>query len=118
MTQTALKVYEKVHIRNLNIDQRRFFNYLNEAINAFITKYGAEYVLEAEYAERGYRPIESLNDPLQLKASWMNALFHFIVGEATEDMNKKAEALSEAEDAYVSEWGKDAKGRHIKRCDW
>lgn len=116
MTQTALKVYEKVQIRGITIDQRRFFNYLNEAINVFLVKYGPEYVLED--AEQGYRPIESLNDPLNLKAAWMNALFHFIIGEATDDMNKKAEAMNEAEEAYSSEWGEKNKGKHIKRNEW
>ena len=117
MKQTSLKIFEKVNLR-VPVGQRRFFHFLNEAVNELIARYGAEYVLETEYAGRGFRPIESLNDPLQLRAQFVNPVLYGILSAALPDDKAKAEELRLADEAYTSVWKDSMKGRRIKRNGW
>ena len=117
MKKTSLKLFEKVNIR-VPLEQRRFFNFLNEVINELISRYGAEYVLESEYADRGFRPIESLNDPLQLRAHVVNPVLYGILASALGDESAKAEEIRLADEAYAGIWRGGTKGRRIKRNSW
>lgn len=118
MTQTALKIYEKINLK-LPLEQRRFFHYLNEVINELITRYGAEYVLDDAYREKGFMPIESLNDPLQIKTQFVNPVLYGITALADpQNQTAKAEEIRLADEAYTDVWNAAIKSRTIKRPGW
>lgn len=108
-------VFEKVNLV-VPLEQRRFFNYLEDTAGELIAKYGEKFVLVdgadvCSYDNKIDGEINIL--PQYEKAIVCNILFNAGAGE-----QYLSEFLRHSDAAYLSYWRSNAKGRRLKRKEW
>lgn len=116
---TILEIFEKVNLV-IPIEQRRFFNYLEDSVNELQALYGDFVFIEGKNI-KDYTPPKSLVDseyenivlPLYHNAIVDNILFLANAGETY-----KGEFIRKSKDAYLKYWNDNAKGRRIRRMRW
>lgn len=113
----ALLIFEKVNLV-LPIEQRRFFNYLNDTVRELQGLYFQP--VPKLLCKDGKEPerIQSLEDmmiilPLYEEAVVDNILFLAGAGEAY-----KGEFIRKAAEAYQNYWNENGKGRRLRRMGW
>lgn len=106
-------IFEKVNLV-YPVEQRRFFNLLNDTINELDGLYGA--VSKLLYAEgREQEAITDLDCETTLLPLYQNSLVDNVLFFLTKEENYKNEFLRKSQAAYLKYWNTNAKGRKIKR---
>ena len=108
-------IFEKVNLI-VPLEQRRFFNYLEDTANELISKYGEKFVLEngASVCSFDNNIDGEINIlPLYEKAIVNNILFNAGAGE-----QYISEFLRHADAAYLFYWRNNAKGKRLKKKEW
>ena len=104
---TLREIYEKVSLVT-PLEQRRFFNYLEDTLVELMSLYDTEYDLD------DYKELDSeLEYPLYAPAIVDNILFLAGQGET-----HKSEFIRKAQAAHLKYWTENAKGRRVKRAGW
>ena len=110
-----VEIYEKVNLV-IPIEQRRFFNYLEDSVNELQSTYGDFIFIEnAEYTPPKMLTDEDKNVVLPL---YHNAIVDNILFFATGEEYYKSEFIRKSRDAYLKYWNDIAKGRRIRRMRW
>lgn len=110
---TVLKMYEKVNLKT-PLEQRRFFNYLNDSIEELQELY-SKFVFDDG---KGHALIESLTDECPVRPFYHEAIIDNILFLAGAGDTYKGEFVRKAEMAQLRYWHQDVKGRHVKREGW
>lgn len=105
-------IFEKVNLV-VPLEQRRFFNYLDDTVNELITLYPG-FVLVTE----DYSPLRSLTDEINVLPLYHNAIVDNILFLSGQDETHKGEFIRKSKDAYLKYWNDNAKGRRMKRMRW
>ena len=114
---TTLEIFEKVNLI-LPIEQRRFFNYLDDTISELRSMYGDNFVFENYESDGEYPSPKDLSDEIFVKPLYHNAIIENIIFAAGGDSGRKTEFLRKARDAYLSYWNENARGRTMKKARW
>ena len=111
---TALELFEKVNLR-VSLEQRRFFNYLNDTIDELATKY--QDVAKLVFTDGGKKKVSELKDDAGVLEAYGPAIVDNIVFLSGGDTTgaAKSEFLRKADMAYLLYWNKNAKGRSVKK---
>ena len=100
-------IYEKVNLIT-PLEQRRFFNYLEDTLVELMCLYNAEFELDL------YDDLSAaLEYPLYAPAITDNILYLAGQGEVY-----KAEFLRKSQAAHLKYWTENARGRRVKRAGW
>ncbi len=116
-------IYEKVSLKTA-MEQRRFFNYLNDTLCELFSLYNGNLIYTKEYISDSHHNTDepilvmSLDDYLPLRHIYIPAIVDNIVFLNTGEEFLKTEFLRKSNDAFLSAYGSDARGRHIKRSRW
>jgi hypothetical protein len=110
-----VEIYEKVNLV-IPIEQRRFFNYLEDSVNELQSTYGDFIFIEDKETE--YTPPKSLTDEFVVLPLYHNAIVDNILFLANAGEHYKSEFIRKAKDAYLKYWNDNAKGRRIRRMRW
>lgn len=110
---TLLKLFEKVNLI-VPLEQRRFFNYLDDTVNELNTLYDG-FVLESEGE---YAPPKDLSDDFGVLPLYHNAIVDNIVFLAGKEETYKGEFVRKSRLAYNKYWTDNAKGKRVKRMRW
>ena len=110
---TTLEIFEKVNLV-VPIEQRKFFNYLEDAINELQSVYGDFVFSEG----KNYTPPENLNDEIDVLPLYHNSIVDNILFFATNEEIYKSESIRKAKDAYLKYWNDGAKGVRKRRMRW
>ena len=110
---STLDIFEKVNL-TVPIEQRRFFNALEDTINELQSMYSG-FVFEKDTE---YIPPKSLSDDIVVLPLYTDAIVDNIIFTVTGEETRKAEFLRKARAAYLKYWNDNAKGRTIKRARW
>lgn len=117
--RTALKVFEIVVTESgKQIAEKRFFNRLNLFIQELIDRHGLEKVLDDKYLEDPgeFRPILTLNDPLQVRMCWFdNIVYQFLGWLNPDDAYSLAKAQATEEAGEIAAWKATNTGKQIKK---
>jgi hypothetical protein len=108
-------IFEKVNLI-IPLEQRRFFNYLEDTANELISKYGEKFVLEkgASVCTFDNNIDGDINIlPLYEKAIVNNILFNAGAGE-----QYISEFIRHAEQAHLYYWRVNAIGKRLKKKEW
>ena len=122
---TVLEIYEKVNIRT-PLEQRIFFNYLNDSVNEISELYGdmPKTVFIGNIISADVVPISTLEDEMVLKPMYHNAVVDnilFLCGQGSdpnEVREHKGEFVRKTKEAYLHYWGLYSRGKHVKRNRW
>ena len=125
---TLLEIYEKVNLI-IPIEQRVFFNFLEDTVNELESLYG-DFVFikgKAEADETSdeiviaiaeYTPPKSLTDDFVVLPLYHNSIVDNILFLANKGEFYKSEFMRKSKDAYLKYWNDNAKGRRIRRMRW
>lgn len=110
-------IFEKVNLI-IPLEQRRFFNYLEDTANELISKYGEKFVLENGASVCSFdNNIDGESEinilPLYEKAIVNNILFNAGAGE-----QYISEFIRHAEQAHLYYWRVNAIGKRLKKKEW
>jgi hypothetical protein len=108
-------IFEKVNLI-VPLEQRRFFNYLEDTANELIAKYGEKFVLsdDADVCTHNNKIEGEINIlPQYEKSIVCNILFNAGAGE-----QYISEFLRHADAAYLFYWRNNAKGKRLKKKEW
>ena len=104
---TLRDIYEKVNLVT-PLEQRRFFNCLEDTLVELMSLYDVEYDLD------DYKDLSAeLEYPLFSSAIVDNILY--MQGQGNE---RKSEFARKAQAAHLKYWNENAKGRRIRRTGW
>lgn len=110
---TLLKLYEKVSLI-VPIEQRRFFNLLEDSVNELLSTYNKYVTMDdCEFAYPTKLTDDCVILPLYYDAIADNILFYAGKGDTY-----KSEFVRKARLAYLHYWNDDAKNRRIRRMRW
>lgn len=110
-----LTMYEKVNLI-CPIDQRDFFHYLNSSASELDSMYGD--VKKLVFVKDGFRPFSCLHDEITILPLYHDAIVDNILFLAGQGAEHKTEFIRKAENAYLTYWNKNAKGRCMKKKEW
>ena len=125
---TLLEIYEKVNLI-IPIEQRVFFNFLEDTVNELESLYG-DFVFIKDKAEADetsdeiviaiaeYTPPKSLTDDFVVLPLYHNSIVDNILFLANKGEFYKSEFIRKSKDAYLKYWNDNAKGRRIRRMRW
>lgn len=112
---TTKKIYEKVSLV-MPLEQRRFFNYLEDSVNELGTMFSGD-TAELVFEEQREMP-DDLNDEMNVLPDYHNAIVDNILFLAGAGEEYKGEFIRKAQAAYLEYWRKNAKGRRVRRARW
>ena len=110
---TILEIFEKVNLV-IPIEQRVFFNYLEDTVNELWSLYGDFIFIE----DKEHTPPESLTDEFVVLPLYHNAIVDNILFLSGAGEFYKSEFIRKAKEAYLKYWNDNAKGRRIRRMRW
>ena len=110
---TLLEIYEKVNLI-IPIEQRVFFNFLEDTVNELQSLYGDFVFIK----DKEYTPPESLTDDFVVLPLYHNSIVDNILFLANKGEFYKSEFIRKSKDAYLKYWNDNAKGRRIRRMRW
>ena len=125
---TLLEIYEKVNLI-IPIEQRVFFNFLEDTVNELESLYG-DFVFIKDKTEADstsdelviaiaeYTPPKSLTDAFVVLPLYHNSIVDNILFLANKGEFYKSEFIRKSKDAYLKYWNDNAKGRRIRRMRW
>ena len=125
---TLLEIYEKVNLI-IPIEQRVFFNFLEDTVNELQSLYG-DFVFIKDKTEADstsdeiiiaiaeYTPPKSLTDDFVVLPLYHNSIVDNILFLANKGEHYKSEFIRKSKDAYLKYWNDNAKGRRIRRMRW
>ena len=125
---TLLEIYEKVNLI-IPIEQRVFFNFLEDTVNELESLYG-DFVFIKDKTEADstsdeiiiaiaeYTPPKSLTDDFVVLPLYHNSIVDNILFLANKGEFYKSEFIRKSKDAYLKYWNDNAKGRRIRRMRW
>ena len=125
---TLLEIYEKVNLI-IPIEQRAFFNFLEDTVNELESLYG-DFVFIKDKKEADdtsdeiiitiaeYTPPKSLTDDFVVLPLYHNSIVDNILFLANKGEFYKSEFIRKSKDAYLKYWNDNAKGRRIRRMRW
>ena len=110
----ALELFEKVNLR-VSLEQRRFFNHLNDTIDELAAKY--QDVAKLVFTDGNKKRVNGLSDDVGVLEAYGPAIVDNIVFLAGVDPTgaAKSEFLRKADSAFLLYWNKNAKGRSVKK---
>ena len=112
----ALKeLYEKVSLR-LPLEQRRFFNYLNDSVQELLSLYPG--FVSGVGTDLPIHAYTSLDEDFEVLPLYHEAVADNILFLAGADEAYKSEFLRKSNDAWLAYWNRYAKGRRIRRGRW
>ena len=123
---TILEIYEKVNIK-IPVEQRIFFNYLNDSINEIAELHGdmPRMVFGGNITAADIVPVTSLSDETVVLPMYHNAIVDnilFLCGQSClptrQGDTHKGEFIRKAKEAYLHYWNLYSKGKHVKRNGW
>jgi len=116
---TILEIYEKVSIQ-APVEQRLFFNYLNDSVNEIAGLYGEmpRTVFNANIAAADIVPAAALTDELALLPLYHNSVVDNILFLCGQGDTHKGEFIRKSREAYLHYWSIHSKGKRIKRNGW
>ena len=109
------EIFEKVNLI-YPVEQRRFFNLLNDTISELGGLYGEVPKLlytEAEEPE----PVTSLDCEIGILPLYQNAVVDNLLFFLTKEESYKNEFLRKSQAAYLKYWNTNAKGRRMKNWE-
>jgi hypothetical protein len=110
---TILEIYEKVNLI-IPIEQRIFFNFFEDTVNELQSLYGDFVFLK----EKEYTPPKRLTDDNVVLPLYHNSIVDNILFLANKGEHYKSEFIRKSNDAYLTYWNENAKGRRIRRMRW
>ena len=127
---TLLEIYEKVNLI-IPIEQRVFFNFLEDTVNELESLYG-DFVFIKDKTEADstsdeiiiaiaeYTPPKSLTDDdnFVVLPLYHNSIVDNILFLANKGEFYKSEFIRKSKDAYLKYWNDNAKGKRVKRMRW
>lgn len=109
-------IYEKVNLIVLGIEQRRFFNWLNDTIDELRARCrNDKYVLVNE--NETPEIIDDLEDDVNVKDLYLSAIVDNIAYNAGAGDEYKSEFVRKGDEAYKYYWGSN-KNRIMKKTRW
>lgn len=116
---TILEMYEKVNLKT-PLEQRVFFNYLNDSVNEMAGLHGerANLVYLPNIASDDIVTIHTFDGVVPLLPLYHNALVDNILFLCGQGDTHKGEFVRKAREAYLHYWSLSSKGKHIKRNRW
>lgn len=113
-TMPVKMIYEKVCLR-VAVEQRIFFNWLNDTVEELLALYPEKYIL-VNGAE--WERIWSLDDEISVRALYVNGIIDNILYLLGADENLKSEFLRKSNNAYKRYRKEDDGVKFIKRMRW
>lgn len=112
-------MYEKVNLKT-PLEQRLFFNYLNDSINETAGLYGeqAKLVYLPNIISDDIIPIHTFDETVPLLPLYHNAAVDNILFLCGQGDTYKGEFVRKTREAYLHYWSLFSKGKHIKRNGW
>lgn len=110
---TIKEIFEKVNLV-IPIEQRRFFNYFEDAVNELLLLYG-DFVFEKG---KTYEPPKVLDDENVVLPLFHNAIVDDILFYVTNEEIYKSEFVRKAHEAHLKYWSDNAKGVRKRRMRW
>ena len=116
---TILEIFEKVNIKT-PVEQRVFFNYLNDSINETGGLHGdmPHLVFSNNITSADIVPVDSLDGDIVLLPLYHNAVVDNILFLCGQGETYKGEFIRKVGEAYNQYWSLYSKGKHIKRNGW
>lgn len=116
---TVLEMYEKI-VSNKPLNQRLFFNYLNESINELTSLHGcmAGVVFYPNIIAADLVPVKSFDTELNVLPLYHSAIIDNIMFLCGNGDVHKAEFVRKAQEAYLHYWNISSKGKRMKRAGW
>ena len=119
---TILEIYEKVNIKT-PVEQRLFFNYLNDSINELAELYGdmPKTVFHDNITAADIVIIDTLSDKpdgMVILPLYHNAIVDNILFMCGQGDTYKGEFVRKSKEAYLHYWNIYSRGRHVKRNRW
>lgn len=110
----ALELFEKVNLR-VQLEQRRFFNYLSDTIDELAAKY--QDVPKLVFTSGEKKNVSGLSDDVGVLDAYGPAIVDNIVFLAGADPagTSKSEFLRKSDNAFLLYWNKNAKGRRVAK---
>ena len=110
----ALELFEKVNLR-VQLEQRRFLNYLSDTIDELAAKY--QDVPKLIFKDGEKKTVSRISDDVGVLEAFGPAIVDNIVFLSGSDPTgaAKSEFLRKADNAYLLYWNKNAKGRSVKK---
>ena len=110
-----LEMYEKVSLQ-VPMEQRRFFNYFDDAVNELRGLYPVDKLIFINGKE--YTPPKKLTDEMVVRPLWHDPILDNILWKATQNEIYKSEFLRKSREVYKGYNKNETKGRVIKRARW
>ena len=116
---TIREIYEKIS-HAFPIEQRIFFNYLNDSINEVAGLYGdmPDMVFGGNITAADIVPVRSLDDEMIIQPLYRNAIVDNILFLCGQGEMHKSDFVRKAREAYLHYWNIKAKNRRTKRQVW
>jgi len=116
---TILEIFEKINLK-IPVEQRTFFNYLNDSINEIAELYGEQKktVFLKNLISEDIVPIRSFDDIIPVLPLYHNAIVDNIFFLYGQGENYKVDFLRKSREAYHYYWSESARNRKIKRAGW
>lgn len=112
---TLLEMFEKVSLQ-VPMEQRRFFNYFDDAVNELRGLYPVDKLIFMN--GKSYTSPKNLTDEIVVLPLWHDVIVDNILWKATQNEIYKSEFLRKAREVYKAYNKKETKGRIIKRARW
>ena len=121
LNMTVLEIFEKVNIKT-PVEQRLFFNYLNDSINEIAELHGdmPRAVFHDNITAADIVPIDTLHsiDKIVILPLYHNAIVDNILFLCGQGETHKGEFIRKTGEAFLHYWNLYSKGRHMKRNRW
>jgi len=118
---TVLEIYEKVNIQ-APVEQRLFFNYLNDSINEIAGLHGdmPGLVFHGNITAADIVPVDTLsgNEAITVLPLYHNAIVDNILFLCGRGETHKGEFVRKTREAYLHYWSIYSKNRRVKRNGW
>lgn len=113
---TARLIYEKLNLKVPGIEQRRFFNWLNDTIDELRIMYKKnEYIfVNGEVFE----PVKELDDELNIRDLFAGAIVDNLLYYAGAGDGYKSEFIRKSELAYNQYYRENKQNRIIRKMRW
>ena len=116
---TILEIFEKVNIKT-PVEQRIFFNYLDDSINEIGGLYGdvPQLVFNHNIKSADIVPTDSLDGYTVILPLYHNAIVDNILFLCGQGEDHKGEFIRKAKEAYLHYWNLYSKGKRIRGRRW
>lgn len=119
---TALEVYQAVMgpSHDSGLSQNDFIRLLNSSMLEILNLYGDKYTVydsDGRDVRRAMRA-ESINDGLDIRDEYFDALVDAVRYRATGDVSYRSSFGDKAQAAYLNSWRQLSKGKTVKPNDW